>query len=89
LYIRHVALLPLAEVSQLEQTRRIQFIALILTCLKRMCSNKLHICAAINLILVQQEISYLCSKKLKVCAARNFMCAATNFVFVQQEIKHH
>jgi hypothetical protein len=70
---QHVALLPLAEVSQLEQTKHIQFITLILSCLKRMCSKKLHICAARNFIFVQQETScvqqrtsYLCSKKLNI-----------------------
>jgi hypothetical protein len=57
LYIRHVALLPLAEVSQLEQTKRIQFITLILACLKRMYSKKLHICAARNIRFVHQETS--------------------------------
>jgi hypothetical protein len=60
-------------VSQLEQTKRIQFITLILACLKRMCSKKLHICAARNLRFVHQETScvqqrtlYLCSMKLNI-----------------------
>jgi hypothetical protein len=71
--IKHVALLPLAEVSQLEQTKCIQFITLILSRLKRMCSKKLHICVARNLRFVpqetscvQQRTSYLCSKKLNI-----------------------
>jgi hypothetical protein len=92
LYIRHVALLPRAEVSQLEQTKHIQFITLILAYHKRMCSKKLHICAARNLRFVQQETSCaarnfifvqqetygLCSKKLHVCSNELRICAARN-----------